>query len=254
MPVVETRSGRLRGTERRGVLAFRGIPYAAPPSGPRRFRAPEPAESWPGVRDADAPGPGAPQRGATLGGAFTRIIGPGATSEDCLTLDLWTPAADGARRPVLVWIHGGAFLMGAGSALAYGGAALARSGDVVVVTLNYRLGALGFLQLGDLAPAAGFDSNLGLRDQIAALEWVRDNVAAFGGDPAQVCVFGESAGAMSVGALLGAPRARGLFARAIAQSGAAHNVAGRESAARVAATFLDVLGLAPREAARLREL
>jgi para-nitrobenzyl esterase len=188
-----------------------------------------------------------------LGGAFARIVGPSSTSEDCLTLDLWTPRADGARRPVLVWIHGGAFVMGAGSALAYTGAALARRGDVVVVTVNYRLGALGFLQLGDVASGAGFDSNLGLRDQIAALEWVRDNVAAFGGDPASVTVFGESAGGMSVGALLGTPRARGLFGRAIAQSGAAHNTQSREGATRVAATFLAVLGLAPAEAGRLRE-
>jgi para-nitrobenzyl esterase len=252
MTRVETRSGKLRGVERRGVLAFRGIPYAAPPTGARRFRAPAPVAPWPGERDATAPGPGAPQRGGTLGGAFARIVGPAASAEDCLTLDLWTPAADGARRPVLVWIHGGAFVMGAGSALAYGGAALARAGDAVVVTLNYRLGALGFLSLQDLAP--GFDSNLGLRDQLAALEWVRDNVAAFGGDPANVTVFGESAGAMSVGALLGTPRARGLFARAIAQSGAAHNTASRESAARVAATFLGALGLGRSEAERLREV
>jgi para-nitrobenzyl esterase len=252
--VVETRSGRLRGVEQRGVLIFRGIPYAAPPTGALRFCAPAPVAPWTGVRDALRSGPGAPQRGGTLSGAFARIVGPGTTAEDCLTLDLWTPAADGARRPVLVWIHGGAFVMGAGSALAYAGASLARRGDVVVVALNYRLGALGFLQLGDVAPGGRFDSNLGLRDQIAALEWVQGNVAAFGGDPANVTVFGESAGGMSVGTLLGTPRARGLFARAIAQSGAAHNTASRESAARVAATFLAALDLAPGEAERLREL
>jgi para-nitrobenzyl esterase len=249
----ETRSGRLRGSERGGVLAFRGIPYAAAPVGRLRLRPPELPAPWAGVRDARASGPGAPQPGSTLGGAFTRIAGPAATCEDCLTLDVVTPGLAG-RRPVLVWIHGGAFVMGAGSALVYGGERLARRGDVVVVTLNYRLGALGFLVLGDVAPGAGFAANLGLRDQIAALAWVRDNIAAFGGDPDNVTVFGESAGAMSVGALLGAPSARGLFARAIAQSGAADHCSTREQAARVAQTFLDALGLAPGEAGKLAEL
>jgi para-nitrobenzyl esterase len=206
------------------------------------------------VRDAIASGPGAPQRGATLGGAFSRIAGPAERSEDCLTLDITTPGADGARRPVLVWIHGGAFVMGAGSAIVYRGAPLARRGDVVVVTINYRLGALGFLALGDVAPAGGFEANLGLRDQLAALRWVGENIAAFGGDPENVTVFGESAGGMSVGALLGAAGAKGLFARAIAQSGAAHNTSSREGAARVAHTFLEALDVAPSEAERLREL
>jgi para-nitrobenzyl esterase len=250
--VVETSTGKLRGEQRRGVIAFRGIPYAAPPLAALRWRPPAPAPPWAGVRDALVSGPGAPQRGATLGGAFSRIAGPAALSEDCLTLDVVTPGADGARRPVLVWIHGGAFVMGAGSAILYQGAGLARRGDVVVVTINYRLGALGFLALGDVAP--GFDANLGLRDQLAALRWVRENIAAFGGDPENVTVFGESAGGMSVGALLGTPSAGGLFARAIAQSGAAHNTTSREGAARVARTFLEALGLAPGEAERLREL
>jgi len=250
---VETTSGRVRGTERRGALAFRGIPYAAPPVGPLRWRAPVPPEPWAGVRDAFAPGPGAPQRGPTLA-VLARIAGPANQDEACLTLDVFTPGADGARRPVLVWIHGGAFVMGAGSAIAYHGAGLARRGDVVVVTLNYRLGALGFLALGDIAPSGGFEANVGLRDQLAALRWVQQNVAAFGGDPANVTVFGESAGGMSVGALLGTPAARGLFARAIAQSGAAHNTTSREGAARVAHTFLDALGLTGADAGRLREL
>ena len=253
MPVVEIRSGRLRGVEGRGVLAFRGIPYAAPPVGKLRFRAPEPPAPWAGVRDARVSGPGAPQPVSRFGRAFSRISGPAAISEDCLTLDVVTPGLGGAPRPVLVWIHGGAFVLGAGSALVYGGERLARRGDVVVVTVNYRLGALGFLALGDLAPAAGFATNCGLRDQLAALAWVRENIAAFGGDPAQVTVFGESAGGMSVGTLLGTPAARGLFARAIAQSGAADNCSSRAQAERVAATLLDALGLERGEAARLAE-
>jgi para-nitrobenzyl esterase len=252
--IVETRSGRVRGRAERGVLAFRGIPYAAPPVGKRRLRAPEPPSPWGGVRDARSAGPGAPQFGSRRGALFTRIAGAVATSENCLTLDVVTPAADGARRPVLVWIHGGAFVMGAGSALVYGGEGLSKRGDVVVVTLNYRLGALGWLALGDVAPSAGFEANLGLRDQIAALEWVQDNIAAFGGDPANVTLFGESAGGMSVGALLGTPSARGLFARAIAQSGAADNCSTRAHAEQVGRTFLAALGLTPAEAGKLADV
>jgi para-nitrobenzyl esterase len=180
----------------------------------------------------------------------------GSCDEDCLTLNLATPATDGAKRPVLVWIHGGGFVIGAGSQPLYDGAALARRGDAVVVTLNYRLGPLGFLDLAALCPGlGGAVANAGLRDQVAALEWVRENAAAFGGDPARVAIFGESAGGMSVATLLGMPAAQGLFARAIAQSGAAHNVHDAETAARVAAEFLAELDLPPeRAAAVLREL
>ena len=180
----------------------------------------------------------------------------GEASEDCLTLNVWTPAADAGRRPVLVWIHGGAFVLGAGSQSIYDGAPLARRGDAVVVTINYRLGALGFLFLEDALPElAGAAPNPGLQDQVAALRWVHENIAGFGGDPDDVTIFGESAGGMSVGTLLGVPAARGLFRRAIAQSGAAHNFHDRESASRVAIETLARIGIEGPDAARkLREL
>jgi para-nitrobenzyl esterase len=175
-----------------GLAVFRGLPFARPPVGPLRFQPPEPREPWSGVRDAARFGPSAPQNGALVGPLMS--LGITRTGEDCLYLNIWTPAADGARRPVLVWIHGGAFILGSGSQTLYDGSALARRGDVVVVTINYRLGALGFLRLrdrfGERLPATG---NEGLLDQVAALEWVRDEIAAFGGDPDRVTIFGESA-------------------------------------------------------------
>jgi para-nitrobenzyl esterase len=252
--VVETCSGRVRGVERRGVLAFLGIPYARAAAGRLRFLAPQPPQPWPGVRDCAAPGPGAPQRSAMPAWMQGITGNPRATGEDCLRLHVFTPAADGRRRPVLVWIHGGGFTFGAGSAPIYDGAQLAREHDVVVVAPNYRLGALGFAQLDTLARGGPFASNVGLRDQLAALAWVREHAAAFGGDATRVTVFGESAGAMSVGALLGSPLAGGLFRRAICQSGAAHHVSSRESAARMAHALLAALGLTSAGAERLCEL
>ena len=240
-PVVATSGGRLRGREQRGIQSFLGIPYARPPIGPRRFRAPEPPEPWTGVRDALRYGPAALQPSLPLFESFA-LAGGGRQSEDCLYLNIWTPGLDGARRPVLVWIHGGGFLIGSGGLRLYDGAGLARRGDLVVVTLNYRLGALGFLHLhgrgGELIGA----SNAGLRDQIAALAWVRQNIDRFGGDPAQVTVCGQSAGAMSVAALLAAPAARPLFARAILQSGAADHVLAPEQSEAVSQAFLEELG------------
>ena len=250
--VVATRSGKLEGTRSRGVRVFRGIPYAEPPVEGLRFRPPEPVRRWRGIRSATRFGPAAPQSSPLL--LLVRRLagtGTGSQSEDCLYLNVWTPAADRRRCPVLVWIHGGAFVMGSGSAGLYSGVHLARRGDVVVVTINYRLGALGSLNHPDLA-AAGIAPNVGIRDQIAALEWVRDHIADFGGDPENVTLFGESAGGMSVGTLLGTPAAGGLFHRAIMQSGAAHNVSRRDRAASVAETFLFELGLGLRDAESLR--
>ena len=243
-PIVETTSGKVEGkrTPEGDVSLFRAIPYAAPPIGPRRFRPPQAAAPWTGVRDATRFGPASPQ----VAGVMEQLYGSTMqTDEDCLTLNIWTPATDGGHRPVMVWIHGGAFLTGSGSIPWYDGRAFARSSGAVVVTINYRLGALGFLHLADLGGEAFASSgNVGLLDQVAALTWVRDNIAAFGGDPGNVTVFGESAGAFSIGTLLGLPAAQGLFRRAILQSGASSNVLDRDRASSIATRLLSQLGLA----------
>ncbi|MCP2256558.1 para-nitrobenzyl esterase [Streptoalloteichus tenebrarius] len=203
-----TSQGELRGRVEDGLVVFRGVRYAEV----ERFRPPRPVPAWTGVREALVDGPIAPQRPSRL----EHVMGapePHDQAEDCLSLTITTPGVDDAARPVLVWLHGGAFLSGAGSWRWYGGHRLAREGDVVVVGVNYRLGALGYLRSPGLS-----EGNLGLRDQIAALRWVRDNIAAFGGDPSTVTVVGQSAGAHSVACLLGIPEARSLFRRAILQS------------------------------------
>jgi para-nitrobenzyl esterase len=237
--VVETGTGRVRGRRVDGVWAFDAVPYAAAPVGVRRFVPPEPHDGWDDVLDATAPAPRFPD------------------AEDCLSLDVRTPAVDDGRRPVMVWIHGGGFVEGSASDPLTEGSRLAHRGDVVVVACNYRLGALGWLHLGHLDADLAGSGNNGLLDQIAALCWVRDNVAAFGGDPGNVTVFGHSAGAMSIAALLGAPACRGLFHRAILQSGAAHNVRTVDEAVELADRVVHELGsveqlrsVAP---ARLRE-
>jgi len=248
---VETTHGRVRGAREGGILAFRGIRYAASVAGEGRWRAPRAPEPWAGVRDALHPGPAAPQ----LAGPTLEMLGlvPRETAEDCLFLNLWTPGPGGASRPVLVWIHGGGFTSGTGALSVFDGALFARSGDAVVVTLNHRLGALGFLHTAELAEREGGPpANFGLLDQIAALEWVRANARAFGGDPDRVTLFGQSSGAMCAAALLAAPRARGLASRAILQSGAASNVHSPERARRVASVFFEELGIASTDGRSLR--
>ncbi len=221
--VVEVRGGRVRGVERSGLWVYSGIPYARAPVGPLRWRPPQPPEPWTGIRPADEFGPIAPQSPPVAG--LTIPGDPTEHSEDCLSLNVWTPGLDDGRRPVMVWTHGGGFTSGSGSFLLYRGGELARHGNVVVVTFNYRLGALGFL--GHPAAVEGSTEpdevgNWGLMDQVAALGWVRDCIGAFGGDPGNVTVFGESAGAMSVSTLLALPAARGLFHRAAVESGPAY--------------------------------
>jgi para-nitrobenzyl esterase len=249
---VETSSGCLQGTEQAGIRIFRGVRYARAPIGALRFMPPEACEATSGVVDATQVGSAAPQYALPFFGWISAAgVAPG---DDCLSLNVWTPGLDDARRPVLVWIHGGGFLVGAGSTPIYNGNDLARRGDMVVVTLNYRLGALGYVHLaGLLGGDFARSSNLGVRDQIAALEWVRDNIDRFGGDPGNVTVFGQSAGAMSIGALLGAPGARTLFQRAICQSGAADHVLDEDQAANVARVFVEELGGPPASPAALGE-
>lgn len=212
-PVARIDSGALSGVREGDVTVFRGIPYAAAPVGERRWAAPAPLPAWQGTRDAKAFGASCPQP------AVPPPFGiEGATSEDCLFLNVWAPQQHDGKLPVFVWIHGGAFLIGSGSQPIYDGAALARHG-MVVVTLNYRMGALGFLNHRALAGQAGGSANFGLLDQIAALRWVERNIAAFGGDADNVTLAGESAGGVSVQALMASPLARGLFDKAIIQSG-----------------------------------
>ena len=235
--VVTTREGQLRGQVSGGVAAFKGIPYAAPPFGPNRFQPPRPPEPWDGVRDAYEYGRVPPQ--SPYPPPFDRLLGDqGLNGEDCLNLNVWTPDPRRRGLPVMVWIHGGAFARGSGAVPTYDGSAFARDG-VVCVTINYRLGADGFLYLGD-----GI-ANRGLLDQVAALAWVQENIQAFGGDPQRVTIFGESAGAFSVATLLSMPRARGLFQRAIAQSGAAQHTSSVATAQLVGRNLAEKLEVAP---------
>jgi para-nitrobenzyl esterase len=238
--IVETRTGKVRGRMDRGVTAFRGIAFARAPIRGLRFAAPRLCEPWAGVRDCSEAAAAAPQNASR----FQALIGDPAPrqSEDCLNLDLWTAGFDGVPRPVLVFVHGGDFATGGAAAPHARGRRLARGGDLVVVSLQYRLGALGFLE-----------PNLGLLDLIAGLEWVRDEIDAFGGDPTQVTLYGHGAGATAVACLLAMPLARKLFQRAIAASGR-FEVDSRERASERRHAFMRELGLAVNDSEKLRDL
>lgn len=238
--IVTTAQGAVRGLRQGDTAVFLDIPYAAPPRGAGRFAPPRPHEPWDGVRDATVPGPNAPQSERRLGSVdMSPYFGTGwSRGEDYLTANVWTPAAANGGLPVMVFVHGGGFVAGSTRSELYDGSAFARDG-VVLVTLNYRLGIAGFLDL------PGAPANRGLLDVVAALRWVRENVAAFGGDPRNVTLFGQSAGATIVGGVLAAPEAAGLFRRAIVQSGSGLGAFTTEQAARVTRAAAEALGIEP---------
>lgn len=237
-PVVTTSRGRVTGRVVDGIASYLGIPYAAPPVGPAAYAAPAPAAAWDGIRDASEYGPTAPQVAypAPIAALLDNVIVPG---EDYLNLNVWTPDPGEANLPVMVWIHGGAFTRGSNRITMYAGNSFARDG-VVCVGINYRLGTTGF------ASIEGAPENRGLLDQIAALRWVHENIAGFGGDPGNITVFGESAGAMSVAALLSSPVAAGLFGRAIMQSGNGFAAADPADARKSTARLAELLGVGAR--------
>lgn len=258
--IVDTTNGPVRGIGDGTVSAWLGIRYAAPPTGDLRWRAPQPPQPWTEPADATRVGPVCPQP------TDPRIpIDLGAPQgEDCLTLNVWVPSGGGSDsgersgggsdrgKPVLVWVHGGAYVLGSGAQPLYHGRKLAVGDDVVVVTINYRLGGLGFLDLSSFGD--GFETNTGLRDVLFALQWVQDNIAAFGGDPDRVTLFGESAGAGIVTTLLGSPAAAGLFHRAIAQSSPVTSVYDQTRARRTAELFLAELGMSAGDAGKLPQV
>lgn len=248
--VVQTRYGKVEGVQEGPICVWRGIPYARAPVGPLRFREPLPPEPWDGVWDA--------REFRAICVQVPNALNPADNfeqSEDCLFLNIWSPAADDKRRPVMVWIHGGGYVFGSGQSPWYDGSSFAANGDVVVVTINYRLGPFGFLYLGEIGGEEYANSgNLALLDMVAALKWVQENIAAFGGDPHRVTLFGESAGSWSVGALMIMPKAKGLFHRAILQSGIPSNIQDKDSATRTARQILEILDVPPTELSRLHEL
>jgi len=207
--IIETKTGKIQGYKEEGLEIFKGLPFAEPPIGKLRFSPPVSKQSWDGVLNTTEYGPCSFQGHSELEQYLGKLE---PESEDCLSLNIWTPAADGGKRPVMFWIHGGAFMMGGGTDPMYDGSALALRGDIVVVTINYRLGSFGFLF------SKGIPPNLGSQDQLMALKWVNENIGSFGGDPANITIFGESAGGYSVLALCTMSNAKGFFRRVIAQS------------------------------------
>jgi len=257
--IVETTAGKVRGYTRNGIYTFKGIPYAASTAGKARFLPPTKPTPWTGVRSSMQYGyvcPQGPRAGwANDEEAWMFSWDDGIPNEDCLRVNIWTPANDNKKRPVMVWLHGGGFQAGSGQELkSYDGERLSRRGDVVVVSLNHRIGVLGHLNLAAYGESYASSGNLGMLDLVAALEWVRDNIAHFGGDPANVTIFGQSGGGGKVSTLMIMPTAKGLFHRAIVQSGSMARGASTERSAKIAADLLAELGLNGSQVAQLQEL
>jgi len=260
-PIVETASGNIRGVSAGDVQVFKGVPYGATTTGANRFMPPRPPEPSTGIRDTVAYAGHAPQWPSTTPRRpeLKTLLGPPDTTptgEDCLTLNLWTPGpSGGAKRPVMVWLHGGGMAYGSANRPVYDGTNLARRRDVVVVGVNHRLNVFGFLHLADIGGEAySHSGNAGMLDLVAALRWVHDNIERFGGDPGNVTVFGESGGGGKVSTLLAMPAARGLFHRAIIQSGAAIRLSSRERANALAEAVLKELGIAKSDCGRLQDV
>lgn len=254
-PVASTRSGPVRGYSDGRIKIFKGVRYGASTES-RRFLPPQAPEPWREVRDALDFGAQSPQiAGGDGGGLFRSWANRRPDSEDCLFLNVWTPGLrDGARRPVMVWFHGGGFVTGSGASHAYDGTRLAAKGDVVVVTVNHRLNAFGYTYLADASPALADSGNVGSLDMLLSLQWVRDNIAEFGGDPRRVLIFGESGGGAKVSTLMATPAAKGLFHRAVVQSGSSLKVREPAAAADDARKLMDALGLKPGQTAELQAL
>jgi para-nitrobenzyl esterase len=265
--IVETTAGKVRGYAAGGIFAFKGIPYAASTAGTQRFMAPAKMAPWTGVRSALALGPSSPQAfNSTFIGrrggwnndeeAFMFDWDDGRPSEDCLRVNVWTPGLGAGRRPVLVWIHGGGYSSGSSNELRmYDGESLSRRGDAVVVSLNHRLGVLGYLNLAEYGERWASAGNAGMLDIVAALGWIKENIANFGGDPARVLIFGQSGGGGKVGTLMGMPSARGLFQRASIQSGSTNvRRPAQDRSGELAAAVLQELGLTRATIDKLRDL